>query len=162
MCGANVEMQKRGRQHAGSSPLVRGKRCRYRADHRADRIIPACAGQTCGSGGRCMARPDHPRLCGANAESMPASLSVAGSSLLVRGKRPVCRARYMLWLMANAACRVKRHRILGSSPLVRGKPSINAAEEMLARIIPACAGQTWSSRMASGESTDHPRLCGAN
>ena len=50
----------------------------------------------------------------------------------------------------------------GSSPRMRGKPHLLVDRAAEARIIPAHAGQTSLSRLASSAATDHPRACGAN
>ena len=48
----------------GSSSLVRGIRGRNGTKGLLDRIIPACAGNTCGTGSKWNLLEDHPRLCG--------------------------------------------------------------------------------------------------
>ena len=50
----------------------------------------------------------------------------------------------------------------GSSPRVRGKRWVASSAAGAFRIIPARAGQTSSSSPRPGNSTDHPRACGAN
>ena len=48
----------------------------------------------------------------------------------------------------------------GSSPHVRGTHADRAAHGAVIGIIPACAGNTPSSRKASSLPRDHPRMCG--
>ncbi|RYP99501.1 hypothetical protein PG22506_1228 [Bifidobacterium pseudolongum subsp. globosum] len=50
----------------------------------------------------------------------------------------------------------------GSSPRMRGKPIVSIALLVMARIIPAHAGQTGLSSRWFLWRTDHPRACGAN
>ena len=50
----------------------------------------------------------------------------------------------------------------GSSPRVRGKLDALQALDRLVRLIPACAGKTWSPRARSASTTAHPRVCGEN
>ena len=60
--------------------------------------------------------------------------------------------------MANVSCAVTA----GSSPRVRGKLRYRHYPLLVARIIPAHAGQTTSGLPGSVTSSDHPRACGAN
>ena len=87
LCGANGVLVELVVSAAGSSPLVRGKLCRYYSCEDSSRIIPACAGQTFHGGGEYGQSADHPRLCGANSSRHYGSTRDAGSSPLVRGKR---------------------------------------------------------------------------
>ena len=50
----------------------------------------------------------------------------------------------------------------GSSPRMRGKHGSRRATPSTARIIPAHAGQTRTTRAARCPWPDHPRACGAN
>ena len=45
---------------------------------------------------------------------------------------------------------------------MRGEPFAPGEELLAVRIIPACAGQTYSPSSASSCPSDHPRVCGAN
>ena len=60
--------------------------------------------------------------------------------------------------MANVSCAVTA----GSSPRVRGKLRYRHYPLLVARIIPAHAGQTCCRRRPSRSRPDHPRACGAN
>ena len=107
VCGADRQPRTGIPQQCGSSPRVRGRRrrrtlprCSSRAHPRvcgadlategdpvyAERLIPACAGQTAvgvPGTGRCRA---HPRVCGADLEGAEREASVPGSSPRVRGR----------------------------------------------------------------------------
>ena len=172
----------------GSSPLVRGKREPPHRRFRFGRIIPACAGQTTCLPPSTMATSDHPRLCGANRWMPSGGCTAVGSSPLVRGKPgqrnragdecriiPACAGQtstetsgsYFLsdhprLCGANMPEPGTELCLGGSSPLVRGKPVGRGHDDLLVRIIPACAGQTARSRLNTDASADHPRLCGAN
>ena len=65
-CGANYDALIGERTECGSSPRVRGKRCRLRWSFCFVRIIPARAGQTAGRCQLPLSAADHPRACGAN------------------------------------------------------------------------------------------------
>ena len=65
-CGANAWSPAYGKQDAGSSPRVRGKRSRSCPPRTRRRIIPARAGQTPREWHQLIAGADHPRACGAN------------------------------------------------------------------------------------------------
>ena len=85
-CGANLAQVYDPDAEYGSSPRMRGKRSPTRRAARADRIIPAHAGQTA-----CQCRlfqnsSDHPRACGANSFRLSKFTSYAGSSPRMRGK----------------------------------------------------------------------------
>ena len=85
-CGANAVFSPFSPRSPGSSPRVRGKQRDGRVNHMGIRIIPARAGQTCGSSMSMSLRPDHPRACGANSAVQDCALTLAGSSPRVRGK----------------------------------------------------------------------------
>ena len=50
--------------------------------------------------------------------------------------------------------------IKGSPPRVRGKGDIKAAEGVLRRITPACAGKSKVTKFLHNVLQDHPRVCG--
>ena len=56
--------------------------------------------------------------------------------------------------------RVDRRERRGSSPRVRGTPVVQRFAEIGHGIIPACAGNTSSSRAVASRTWDHPRVCG--
>ena len=84
--GRNIPVICEAEKHCGSSPRMRGKLGVDVGALRAERIIPAHAGQTLYlfDGGK--TRTDHPRACGANSPArLPASVA-SGSSPRMRGK----------------------------------------------------------------------------
>ena len=152
----------------GSSPRVRGKRLPCRTGGGRRRIIPASAGQTAVRGAWPIARPDHPRECGANAHPhrrpskqsriIPASAGQTFSprflSLVFADHPRECGANAW-WCQSSVGPS-------GSSPRVRGKPVSLSCDSMPSRIIPASAGQTPCCRRIRFARPDHPRECGAN
>ncbi len=187
-CGANVLEAFDVERVAGSSPRMRGKRLPTGPQMRADRIIPAHAGQTEHSCPRQPSRTDHPRACGANRNCSCVSCARCGSSPRMRGKRferiafdnrpriiPAHAGQtgtpdsfasagtdHPRACGANSSTNCSNSPRVGSSPRMRGKPLLVLGELACARIIPAHAGQTlrWGRRWI--RCTDHPRACGAN
>ncbi len=153
---------------SGSSPRMRGKLPREDA--------------------KSMPRLDHPRACGANVVESFGEFCGHGSSPRMRGKplaapghmalariipahagqtsgRPRCAYHETDHPRACGANRISLSTALrkpGSSPRMRGKHPCYAIHCLTLRIIPAHAGQTSLSRLASSAATDHPRACGAN
>ena len=85
-CGANL-VEHAGLAHlVGSSPRMRGKLSSEAAARRADRIIPAHAGQTSRSASGATGTTDHPRACGANGYGWRWAALLSGSSPRMRGK----------------------------------------------------------------------------
>ena len=187
-CGANFRPVSRGCSRFGSSPRVRGKRCKLRQLKQQIRIIPARAGQTNIESTLRYRRTDHPRACGANDHPTCGKVSENGSSPRVRGKLVRVLGRVALGRIiparagqtvallsaANAppdhprACGANPPRMAsanrggGSSPRVRGKRMGWHVRAARFWIIPARAGQTPSVSAALIPRPDHPRACGAN
>ncbi len=187
-CGANLPEAYLVRDVLGSSPRMRGKRHGDRAQPRTLRIIPAHAGQTFVIGARGLGKTDHPRACGANAAAGRIRTLRRGSSPRMRGKQGGRRKleREIRIIPAHAgqtapardatsrssdhprACGANSSgafsmiRLIGSSPRMRGKRVGSVPVGILARIIPAHAGQTQSHQRNGKEDADHPRACGAN
>ena len=172
----------------GSSPRVRGKRCRRFRTLSVVRLIPACAGKTTPSGKSRRAPPAHPRVCGENKVPRLQHLRMHGSSPRVRGKHRIGVQRGGEWRLIPA-CAGKtpplagrtRHegahpRVCGenqppswatqpsrgSSPRVRGKLLSPYRVDWRYRLIPACAGKTRVSAPATLRTAAHPRVCGEN
>ncbi len=173
---------------AGSSPRVRGKHCERYPRVVTGRLIPACAGKTDLTRTHNPAYRAHPRVCGENdhnAKDMPHRV---GSSPRVRGKLPLSgdleesgrlipacagktgarrcpipnRGAHPRVCGENLASTSPLSPAAGSSPRVRGKPRSLRARNMVAGLIPACAGKT---PRPSGSDTvigAHPRVCGEN
>ena len=176
------------RSSAGSSPRVRGKLVAADLNKVAARLIPACAGKT--SSWAWAARPmtAHPRVCGENRGGLPTPGRRAGSSPRVRGKRadrerlealagliPACAGK--TWLAGkkrhekgahprvcgeNYMNRLTDVQDTGSSPRVRGKRRQTRPSVRRVRLIPACAGKTWTSYLVICLAPAHPRVCGEN
>ena len=187
-CGANFRPVSRGCSRFGSSPRVRGKRCKLRQLKQQIRIIPARAGQTNIESTLRYRRTDHPRACGANDHPTCGKVSENGSSPRVRGKpdassrngRSVriipARAGQTVALLSAANAPPDHPRACGanhsdprsprvhsgSSPRVRGKHVSCFTMRDCLRIIPARAGQTYVVMNTTGVDPDHPRACGAN
>ena len=187
-CGANFRPVSRGCSRFGSSPRVRGKRCKLRQLKQQIRIIPARAGQTASVERRGRGQTDHPRACGANRRRSPLLSEMYGSSPRVRGKQPSLGSCMLLsriiparagqtrhcgvWVAqyadhpracgANCPAGTSKMNGVGSSPRVRGKRHNPHQRQHIHRIIPARAGQTVAVPQAESGEPDHPRACGAN
>ena len=187
-CGANAPVHVAARDPAGSSPRMRGKPVRSRRLRARRRIIPAHAGQTNSVPAKRSSHADHPRACGANVMVPSACMLMVGSSPRMRGKRAGHRLRPRPYRIipahagqtapardatrrssdhpracgANSSGAFSMIRLIGSSPRMRGKRVGSVPVGILARIIPAHAGQTQSHQRNGKEDADHPRACGAN
>ena len=166
VCGELAILSKEYGGKGGSSPRVRGTRWFDDPCRGLLRIIPACAGNSI---------PPRPSGCGS-----------PGSSPRVRGTRKainklVASGRIIPACAGNSASRMgmdgeptdhprvcgelpwgrtKTRRRGGSSPRVRGTQRDGRRCEGLGRIIPACAGNSYSPWMDMVKSPDHPRVCG--
>ena len=129
----------------GSSPRVRGTPAHGNRAIGGCRIIPACAGNTAWpavSRGRFM-----------------------GSSPRVRGTRNLF---FRLFFSRDHPRVCGEHEMAltdedimrGSSPRVRGTPELRYKYEVNGGIIPACAGNTSTTRERRCRPRDHPRVCG--
>ena len=172
----------------GSSPRVRGKRVCKLVEALDAGLIPACAGKTYPACQRERASRAHPRVCGENGDSLLEKVASAGSSPRVRGK-PVLHAVQSSGERLIPACAGKTLPLLrtprkepahprvcgentarpipigsgeGSSPRVRGKPRIRAWKLPAPRLIPACAGKTFTTPCGRVRPWAHPRVCGEN
>ena len=85
MCGEHQSRVALCRRIEGSSPHVRGTLAGRAAEFRVDGIIPACAGNTCGTIRVGESSGDHPRMCGEHRLNTIAASSMTGSSPHVRG-----------------------------------------------------------------------------
>ena len=170
----------------GSFPRVRGTRPRADGLRDLHGIIPARAGNTRSTGTRTTTSRDHPRVCGEHCSAATVSGLPVGSSPRVRGTRqldadrgviagiiPACagntrRGRCSRWRAWDHPHVCGEHRFsrrsnvshMGSSPRVRGTPHREPGRRNGRRIIPACAGNTNSSRHRASRTRDHPRVCG--
>ena len=74
-------------RRSGSSPRMRGTRCRRTVRGSRARIIPAYAGNTSLIPTESASSRDHPRVCGEHEVSFPSSSNMPGSSPRMRGTR---------------------------------------------------------------------------
>ena len=170
----------------GSSPRVRGTLFGGVDDPALRGIIPACAGNTPAWARKKGTPRDHPRVCGEHTGRMRPRVLCAGSSPRVRGTPSVLlpciqKTRIIPACAGNTrtlgpgslvigdhprVCgehAVQRRRIdhqRGSSPRVRGTRGQASDLGSRAGIIPACAGNTVVTLIASLVAGDHPRVCG--
>ena len=187
-CGANEVLEPCVARKYGSSPRMRGKLGKSINIIRGDRIIPAHAGQTISASGSRRPAADHPRACGANLTLLTIWTAVFGSSPRMRGKlKDASKQANMVRIIPAHAGQTRYHvgygslhsdhpracganssvslpiaYSVGSSPRMRGKRLGELAYCGWCRIIPAHAGQTPRRSHQRGETTDHPRACGAN
>ena len=186
MCGEHPTENLRIRQDLGSSPHVRGTRGTGCTRGFRRGIIPACAGNTAPLLGFGWLDWDHPRMCGEHSGVSCASAWWPGSSPHVRGTRrhpdtarrmggiiPACAGNTLCHILRSLRSRdhprmCGEHARLqtgiasamGSSPHVRGTPNPEWAGGVNIGIIPACAGNTITSRLQISSARDHPRMCG--
>ena len=86
VCGANTRGQFTITVNCGSSPRMRGQRCRSSLRRPCCRIIPAYAGPTDSEPLFTPLCPDHPRVCGANMPRWTRRSRPCGSSPRMRGQ----------------------------------------------------------------------------
>ena len=168
MCGEHESALSSCGELMGSSPRVRGTRRLHRLLRGRPGIIPACAGNTDGSGLHAQFDGDHPRVCGEHLLVSVLVLVVSGSSPRVRGTRirrsrcsltpgiiPACagnttaasRTPWPNWDHPRVCGEHLREdalslSLVGSSPRVRGTHDIRSKVHHNIGIIPACAGNT--------------------
>ena len=170
----------------GSSPHARGTHAKH-ADILLDEgIIPACAGNTVSVSEYLAQAGDHPRMRGEHAASELTNSQSKGSSPHARGTPDQhARGRGRQGIIPACAGNTKvlfrpskdfwdhprmrgEHRTLpscriegtGSSPHARGTHAILSGGIVAFGIIPACAGNTGSSRLIGVLVRDHPRMRG--
>ena len=186
VCGERVYNSSVTGQLSGSSPRMRGTRCRSRAVGGSARFIPAYAGNARPQWPRCCRRAVHPRVCGERPSAAYRARGQCGSSPRMRGtlrnyrpSRPS--VRFIPAYAGNASelptkpslrpvhPRVCGERVLpaatfefhrGSSPRMRGTHNRRFSGATVCRFIPAYAG---NAQPANGEIISapvHPRVCG--
>ena len=92
VCGEHWDLSGWVLHWCGSSPRVRGTRREYPRDGRADRFIPACAGNTLATVSYDFPEPVHPRVCGEHKTLTVGCHQQRGSSPRVRGTLDLGRA----------------------------------------------------------------------
>ena len=125
MCGEQLVSPLSCGSLGGSPPRVRGTDSAPVYIPQADRITPACAGNSIIPQQSPSSPKDHPRVCG---EQFFAPTHFRPS--------------------------------LGSPPRVRGTVLALEFHDFLARITPACAGNSFILRFNQILIWDHPRVCG--
>ena len=172
----------------GSSPRGRGKPP-DRLNHRADpRLIPAWAGKTARAVSAAPTAGAHPRVGGENYKQIGMDEARAGSSPRGRGKPEEGRTGTLRgglipawagktgwaptvpgWRWAhprvggeNQTRETNHWRTSGSSPRGRGKHGDQTVKHLDDRLIPAWAGKTLMSAVASSIVRAHPRVGGEN
>ena len=166
VCGEHGGATRYTKHMEGSSPRVRGTLKILLLEHAQRGIIPACAGNTriiknrivrgCGSsprvrGTRHIVIVEHPRTgiipaCAGNTRTRRVQCPRGRDHPRVCGEHTVTRER---------ADDTK-----GSSPRVRGTLFALLAVMLVFGIIPACAGNTSTTRARHCRPRDHPRVCG--
>ena len=150
----------------GSSPHTRGAlRCLAPWPVRAG-IIPAYAGSTPGGFLMLSGVWDHPRIRGEHTHAAAIEATRPGSSPHTRGA--LSRGPGGGWHWKDHPRIRGEHKTVaisvntfeGSSPHTRGAHGLRAAFEQRVGIIPAYAGSTSSSVVASSSPADHPRIRG--
>ena len=188
MCGGNPHKARPTGDGEGLSPRVRGKPNVDNRQPKWTRSIPACAGETAGSGKGCANDMVYPRVCGGNLTSAPTSTPPNGLSPRVRGKParvltrggawrsiPACAGETLAILTCVAILWVyprvcggnlgrRRNSTLGRglSPRVRGKHLYASIAAAWWRSIPACAGETGQAWFRICRAKVYPRVCGGN
>ena len=171
---------------SGSSPHARGTRDSTPSIRFKCGIIPACAGNTRRSACRFGIIRDHPRMRGEHERSQHGSPQWTGSSPHARGTLsfrtsvrastgiiPACAGNTPRAIgfslsgwdhprMRGEHCgrNLGMLRFLGSSPHARGTPSHSVQHIVDTGIIPACAGNTFSTSETRLPNRDHPRMRG--
>ena len=179
-------MLERETLRTGSSPLSRGILYQRLLHDGLAGIIPALAGNTQSSTGKCCTKKDHPRSRGEYCYGASAQRHCQGSSPLSRGIPlpihhhfaptriiPALAGNTWLWIWLfttgqdHPRSRGEYHPRLGprgspqgSSPLSRGIPQLLPLHIHLTRIIPALAGNTTAPARYAAPAPDHPRSRG--
>ena len=150
----------------GSSPHTRGAHRPARGGGHHERIIPAYAGSTRRPPRGASRTPDHPRIRGEHlltAKKLNDTLRIipayAGST---QWRRKHCREGWDHPRIRgeHIAAAILSEARAGSSPHTRGARRMGLGRRQARRIIPAYAGSTFSSVVASSSPADHPRIRG--
>ena len=129
-------------------------------------ITPACAGNSTPAEHPHYLLQDHPRLRGEQVIGLLKLCYALGSPPLARG---TVSRRYRSRRNGGDHPRLRGEQLgdvykmpggLGSPPLARGTVKTKIADILIARITPACAGNSTSSQSTGVSVGDHPRLRG--
>ncbi len=185
-CGEQPHSRRLSPVHCGSSPRVRGTVLFWLVVAGWMRFIPARAGNS--AAGRVVRQGAtvHPRACGEQSNSIPASRIISGSSPRVRGTDASVPSQIAVWrfiparagnrLLAPAmystdsvhpracgeqvAVTSELYIPVGSSPRVRGTGQVSPRHASRPRFIPARAGNRAAGRNGRSCPRVHPRACG--
>ena len=186
-CGATGRSEYLPEHKAGLSPRVRGNRLEIALNRDGTGSIPAGAGQPSTTGTSSPMSRVYPRGCGATADAPGATEGDLGLSPRVRGNRAgdgslgVCRRSIPagagqpdwdaytdyqgeVYPRGCGATRGTWSHLLwrgGLSPRVRGNQRVVSAAPVVARSIPAGAGQPGTARTSARKVEVYPRGCGA-
>ena len=170
----------------GSSPHARGTPSRRLPGVLLGRFIPACAGNALCAEVVHRLRPVHPRMRGERTAWMHPSIDITGSSPHARGtlgenKGDPVEIRFIPACAGNAREQCRRGRLrsvhprmrgeraltiggavlaAGSSPHARGTRLRRDRAALVARFIPACAGNALSVACRICSCSVHPRMRG--
>ena len=180
-------IEDRGRARViGSSPHARGTPVDARSRSCSRRFIPACAGNAARRHPVRPRRPVHPRMRGERAELNQKLGHAAGSSPHARGTHSMDASvdrhhRFIPACAGNAREQCRRGRLrsvhprmrgeraltiggavlaAGSSPHARGTRLRRDRAALVARFIPACAGNARRTACCPGSEPVHPRMRG--
>ncbi|SEK29616.1 hypothetical protein SAMN05444515_101343 [Ectothiorhodospira marina] len=185
-CGERERAVDIAKRVGGSSPRLRGTAEGHFFIHVGLRVIPAPAGNGAHRYRRCPTRTGHPRACGERPVFGSLSEVEDGSSPRLRGTAPAGATRILVCRVipapagngrGAAQCRPggpghpracgERFRWMiciglssGSSPRLRGTALPYFFDEVMARVIPAPAGNGCQIVMPSPPQAGHPRACG--
>jgi len=173
---------------SGRSPRARGKREHERERVRARGSIPACAGEADRRCGSDASRWVDPRVRGGSERAARIIERLAGRSPRARGKRsprgrtarrprsiPACageavpigsnvqRAPVDPRVRGGSCARLLLEpRARGRSPRARGKPRLDMIQGVMARSIPACAGEAYARVATNADRRVDPRVRGGS
>ena len=170
----------------GSSPHARGTQTVITKQSEQPGIIPACAGNTHWLPVTVTTPEDHPRMRGEHMFGLHEIAVNEGSSPHARGTRngigrlgqtagiiPACAGNTKRMRMTGEwawdhprmrgehwYCSLQNVDCMGSSPHARGTPGVQHRNMAAHGIIPACAGNTYTTRRIMPVNGDHPRMRG--
>ena len=166
VCGEQPFAEASQAWQLGSSPRVRGTGVDD-GGHQIDiRFIPACAGNSTGSGRRLVPLPVHPRVCGEQNHANSAICCRKRFIPACAGNRQAQPARRVARAVHPRVCGEQFGEVLrevtrdGSSPRVRGTDVPDLPTDSDLRFIPACAGNSPHRPGKRKRYAVHPRVCG--
>ena len=166
MCGEHKISNSLINNSQGSSPRVRGTHNNRSGTPDREGIIPACAGNT----SLCRASI---HFTSGSSPRVRGTLQIKQRYSVLRGIIPACAGNTSITMLTcepvwdhprvcgeHPSLRPYFASFAGSSPRVRGTHPARHHRPARTGIIPACAGNTWTTRPCTPASRDHPRVCG--